>query len=590
MNVADYIMKFFSEKGVNTVFMIVGGHAMYLNDAVAKSPKLQVICNHHEQACTMSACGYASVSGTPAIACVTAGPGALNAINGVVGAFTDSLPLIVISGQSDIKFVKYQRDTNVRQIGVQGLDIKPMVEKYVKYFVTLDDTSMIRHHLEIAWQEAISGRMGPVWIDVPLDVQRAEFDEKAQKETSIPVPCKPEPTQDEIETVLQKISNAKRPLFIAGHGIRLANARAEFLTLSKKLNIPCVTTGMSVDLIDSDDDLFVGRPGNYGDRAGNFAIQNADLIISLGCRLATPLIGFKPHLFGENAFKIMVDIDETELNKELVPIDIKIKSDCKIFIEKLLESPATLPSFTSWVERCKNWKYKYYPLPDSAKSDTPINTYYFFSRLSDFLKNDDILVTDSGSCLAVSRHIFKIKDGQKFVSSGGVSSMGYWAASVGACVGNNKKQTICAVGDGSFQMNIQELAVIKHNNLPIKIFVINNDGYLLLRNTQRNFMQDRFIGESPESGLWCPNSVDIAQAYGIKSFRIESPDEIDEKIQEIIAYDGPVICDVVSLKWQTIAPRVMSRKAPDGTLISTDFSDMFPFLPRDEYEENMRND
>lgn len=583
-------MKFFAEKGIDTVFMVVGGHAMYLNDAVAKTKEFQVICNHHEQASTMSAGAFAAVTGNPAIACVTAGPGALNAINGVVGAFTDSFPMIVISGQSDLKFVKYQRETNVRQIGVQGVDIKPMVEKYVKYFVTIDDTTMVTNYLETAWREATSGRMGPVWIDVPLDIQRAMFDEKAQRETFVAPAEIPEPSEAEIEQVLNKIVAAKRPLFIAGHGILLGNAQNEFLTLIDKLGIPCVTTGMSVELIDFDNKYFVGRPGNYGDRPGNFAVQNADLIISLGCRLATPLIGFNPDKFGENAFKIMVDIDENELNKDLVSINIKIKSDCKAFIAKLLEKADAPPRFDKWVERCNNWKYKYYPLTDSARTDNPINTYYLFSRLSHFLKNDDVYVTDSGSCQAVSRHVIKTKVGQKYVSSGGISTMGYWAACVGACVGNNRKNTVCVVGDGSFQMNIQELAVIRHNNLPIKIFVINNDGYLLLRNTQRNFMQDRFIGESPESGLWCPNSVDIAQAYGIKSFRIESPDEVDEKIQQILNYDGPVLCDVVSLKWQSIAPRVMSRKTDDGQLISTDFADMFPFLPRDEYEENMKND
>jgi acetolactate synthase-1/2/3 large subunit len=593
MNVSEYIFNFFAEKGINTVFMVTGGQAMYLDDAVGKSGKFEIICTHHEQAAAMAADAYGRIKNKPAIALVTAGPGSVNAMNGVVGGYTDSSPMIVVSGQANFSFVKYQEETRIRQYGVQGINIKPLVESVVKYFITIDEIKKLDHYLNTALINATSGRPGPVWIDVPLDIQRQEVD-VALVDPFYDGAIKRNINNNRYyEQILERLLNSKRPVFLVGQGIALASARDNFKHLLDLMPIPVITSRLGIDLIESDSRLYVGRPGNYGERSANFAIQNADLIITIGCRLASSLVGHDPGGFGRLAYKIVVDIDEKELNKPGVKIDSKICMDCKEFIVGLSEhlenrfDIKAIPDFSKWITVCNNWKNNYPVVQPEYLHEKPINSYVFIDKLSSLAPKDAYILVDTGSCFHVACQTWKIKKGQRYLTTGGLSSMGYWVAGIGACLANNKNDTIVITGDGSLQMNLQEFATIKHNKLPLKIFILNNNGYLLIRHTQRNFMDDRFIGESPETGVWCPDILEVAKAYGIKALRISGIEEAEEKIRETLSYDGPVVCDVMTPEWQLLIPRVSSDKLPDGTLVSREYSDMFPYLSRDEYQKNM---
>lgn len=563
---------------------------MFLNDAVGKHGKYNIICTHHEQSAAMSADAYGRITNKPGIALVTAGPGSVNAMNGLVGGYTDSSPMIIISGQAALSFVQYQDRTKIRQFGIQGINIRPLVENVTKFFITVDDPQKIAYYLEKAYSLATSGRPGPVWIDVPLDIQKMEVDESYllhYKSESLDE-GRVSPKQA-VKHAYELLAKAKRPVLLVGQGVSLAGAREQFLEFAEKARIPVITSRLGIDLIESSNDLYVGRPGNYGERSANFAIQNSDLIISVGCRLAAALVGHNAKAFGKNAYKYVVDIDSEELDKPGINIDYKVKLDCKIFFEKMLEQfkMNSIPRYTEWIALCNRWKKDYPVVMPEYKDEKPVNSYYFTDKLSNLASKDDMILVDTGSCFHVACQSWKIKKGQKFLTTGGLSSMGYWAAGIGACMANDRKNTIVITGDGSLQMNIQEFATIKHNNLPIKTFIFNNNGYLLIRHTQRNFMENRLVGEGPDSGVWCPDSLEIAKAYGIKGVRIDSVENIEEKIKEVLDFDGPVICDVMTPEWQLLIPRVASDKLPDGTLVSREYEDMFPYLSKEEVIENM---
>jgi len=589
MNVSEYIFDFFNRKGVDSVFMVTGGQAMYLDDAVGRNKNYNVICHHHEQACTMSADAYGRIKNKPAIALVTAGPGSVNAMNGVVGAYTDSSPMIVISGQANLSFVKYEEKTHIRQFGIQGINIRSMVEGVVKYFKTIDDLTRLNIFLEEAWHESTCGRPGPVWIDVPLDIQRSEVPANQVKSHANPVSADQFRISGAVESIINHLKKAVRPVLLAGQGISLSGSRKKFLELAEKIKVPVITSRLGIDLIESDNRLYVGRPGNYGERSANFAIQNSDLIISLGCRLASSLVGHSPDQFGKHAYKIVVDIDQEELDKPGPHIDEKIQANCRDIITELNDrmKAIDIPDYSEWIEQCNLWKTKYPVVQPEYKNVSPVNSYYFVDRLSALAPSNANIMVDTGSCFHVACQTWKIKKGQQFLTTGGISSMGYWCAGIGACIANDRKDTVVITGDGSLQMNIQEFAPIHHNNLPIKTFVLNNNGYLLIRSTQHNFMEDRFIGEGPNSGVWCPDLEKIALAYEMPYVRISSVEELDEKINEVFSINGPVICDVITPEWQALIPRITSEKLPDGRLVSHEYSDMYPFLDREEYKKNM---
>lgn len=590
MNVSEYICNFLKDHGVSTVFLVTGGQAMYLNDALGRQKEIKSICVHHEQSAGMSADAYGRLSETPGVAMVTAGPGSINILTGLVGGWTDSAPMIVISGQSAHSCVTYQEQSGIRQYGIQGIYIRPFVEKGTKFFVTVDDPSNIRYYMEKAFYLAKHGRPGPVWIDVPLDIQRMEVPESLlhaytpEKEYS-QASQKQNFSKETIDAILQ----AKRPLIVAGQGVSLAGARDVLREVVEKFDIPVVTSRLGIDLLEYAHPLYVGHPGNYGDRPANFAVQNADLIIAVGSRLATATVGHDSSKFGKHAKKIVVDIDPKELDKPDIDIDLKINEDALVFLSALLKESKgkSLPKHDEWTKQCCYWKEHYPVALEEYKDSTPINSYHFLDKLSDLSAAEDVVLVDTGSCFHVACQGWKIKKGQRFLTTGGLSSMGYWAAGLGACAANDFKNTIVITGDGSLQMNIQEFATIKHGDFPIKIFIFNNDGYLLIRHTQKNFMDGRLFGEGPNSGVWCPDAMKIAEAYGIKGVRIQKEEEIESKIKEVLACEHPVICEIMTDPWQLLVPRVSSDKAADGSLVSRRYEDMFPYLPEDELKKNM---
>ncbi len=595
MNVADFIFKYFGERGVSEVFTITGGHAMFLNDAVAKNKQFHYTCPHHEQVATMAAEAYSRVANKPAIAMVTAGPGAVNALNGVVGAWVDSSPMIVISGQSNLSIVQYAEKTDIRQFGVQGISIRKMVTPITKYFVTVDDPNRIGEYVAEAWKQVTTGRPGPVWIEVPVDMQRTEVpqsvidaygppEEKAEKPAEASVEL-----LEKVAQVYERIAKAERPLFIFGQGVRLSGGISAFEEVIKKIKIPLLTSRLGLDIITSDQSLYIGRPGTYGERSANFAVQNADLIIAVGSRLTVSLTGYNVKDFGRNAEKIVVDIDQKELEKPDLNIVLPVLADAKEFLTALASYADSQPDIerSEWLEVCQNWRKKYPVVLPSYKDEKPVNSYYFTDRLGELTPEGANILVDTGSCFHVAAQTWKIKKGQRYLTTGGISTMGYWVAGIGSCIAAGRKSTIVITGDGSLQMNLQELATVKINNLPLKIFIFNNNGYLLMRHTQRNFFEGRMIGESPASGVWCPDALKIAEVYGIKGVRISSVDEVDAKIQEVLDYAGPVICDVMTPEWQLLIPRVTSEKGPDGKMISNPYENMFPFLSKEELDSNM---
>jgi acetolactate synthase I/II/III large subunit len=585
MRVSDYIVQFLTDHGVDTIFMITGGQAMYLNDAVFRSKKIRPIFMHHEQSAGMSAEAYGRLSGKLGVAMVTAGPASVNVLNGVVGAWTDSSPMMVISGQAPLSFVQYEQKTHIRQYGVQGINIRPLAEKVTKYFVTVDDAANIGYYMEKAYYEAFHGRPGPVWIDVPMDIQRMEIPVKLMKLFVPETTDQPSLSEKDIREVIRLLGGSKRPLIVAGHGVDIAGAQKELIHLVHTLGIPLVTTRLGIDIIPSDDPLYIGRPGTYGDRPANIAVQLSDFIIAVGSRLASAMVGHAPKEWGKNAKKVVVDIDQEELDKPGVTIDLKIKGDAKEFLNTFstILKKDKMPNWEKWSNKCL-WLKKTYPvvLPE-YKKEHPVNSYYFYDRLAEAASSRDVVLVDTGSCFHIAAQAWKVKKNQRFMTTGGISTMGYWVAGIGACAANNFGQTFILTGDGSLQFNIQEFATIKHNKLPIKVFVLSNNGYLLIRHTQKNLMEGHLIGESPKTGVWCPDTLAIAKAYGIPGIRINKASEVEKKIQEVLSIQGPVICDIVTPDWQLIIPRTASDKKADGSLVARPYEDMFPYLDREEF-------
>lgn len=590
MTVSDYIIDYLQKKGVDTVFMITGGQSMFLNDAVYRTPGIKPVFTHHEQAAGMAAEAYSRAGGKMGVAMVTAGPGAINVLNGVVGGYVDSAPMMIISGQASYSTVSYMENSGIRQLGLQGIHIAPIAKTVTKYFKTVDDPVMIKYYLDEAYYLATTGRTGPVWIEVPLDVQRMEVPKKNFKKFKIPKTSisKTGLKKEALQTI-ESISKSKRPLVLIGQGVKIGKAQSQLNQFLKKFQIPVVTTRLGIDLVDSSDPLFVGRPGLYPDRASNFAIQNSDLILVFGARLDVGIVGYTPMDWGRHAKKIVVELDKEELNKPGIHIDLAINRDVKEFLVELLANvkDKNIPNFSKWVKVCSNWRAKYPMVLPKYRSEKLVNSYYFSERLSKLAKNDDTIVVDTSSPFHVVCQTWNVKGGQKFLTTGGISTMGYWPSAIGACFAIGGKRTIVVTGDGCLQMNIQELATVKQNRLPIKIFVINNKGYLLIRQTQKTHMEGRLMGESEKTGLWCPDLKKIAKAYEIFYVDINNVGEVDRKIKKALSYPGPVLCDVKSPEWQLVIPRISSSRQPDGSMLTRPYEDLFPFLDPKELKENM---
>lgn len=586
IKVSDYIAKRLKEVyAVKDVFMVSGGGAMHLNDSFGKY--INYICNHNEQACSIAAEGYARYNQQLAVVNVTTGPGGLNAMNGLFGAWTDSASILFISGQ--VKFsttIHSCPNIPLRQLGDQEVDIISVVKPLTKYAEMITDANKIKYCLDKAVWEATHGRKGPVWLDIPMNIQGALIDE----ENLIDFVPPQEPQYDlKIAEVIKQLQEAKRPLIVAGHGIRLARQEENFKKLLQKINVPVVTTLNGFDVLEENHPNYIGRIGTVGQRAGNFVLQNADCILFLGTRNNIRQASYNWENYAKRAYKIVVDIDKAELNKPTVRPDLPIWADLSLFIPELLKKTPeiTAPQWLDWaMERKKRFDFAH--TPEYQQEGSKINAYAVTHRLSELLPENLVYVMANGFACVGSFQAAVVKGGQRFILNSGDASMGYdLPAAIGACVASGKKETICYAGDGSIMMNLQELQTIKHHNLPIKIFVVNNDGYLSIKQTQNNFFEGRHCGDGRNSGVTLPDFVKVAQAFGIKAYRLEKPDEIDATIKKVLAEEGPVLCEIVVDPDYIFSPKLSARKLDDGTMISPSLEDMYPFLDRQEFEENM---
>jgi acetolactate synthase-1/2/3 large subunit len=592
IKLSDYIVQSLADWGVRDIFMMTGGGAMHLNDSIGQEPRIRYICTHHEQVAAMAAEGYARISGVPGVVNVTTGPGGINALNGVFGAWTDSIAMLVISGQVKRQTCMATAGTiGLRQLGDQEVDIVTMAKGITKYAVLIDDPATIRYHLERAWHLAKSGRPGPCWLDVPIDVQSAMINPstlRAYDPQEDDDACNDALIQKQCCEVIDRISAAKRPVILAGTGVRLSGALNEFEQTVRKLKIP-VTTAWTHDLIDGDDELYAGRPGTIGDRAGNFSVQNADLVLVLGSRLNLRQVSYNWSSFAKNAFKIQVDVDSAEFDKPLVKPDLAIECDLKIFLGKLVETLVAqhyTPHHDAWITWCRERVARYPVVQERQRQPgPPLNPYYFMELLSAMLAEDDVVICGNASACILPFQVMKIRKGQRLISNSGAASMGYdLPASIGAAVARGGKRVICLAGDGSLQLNIQDLQTVMHHQLPIKIFVLNNGGYLSIRSTQKNFF-GRVVGESPSSGVSFPDYVKVANAYGIPGIRIDRVSDMD-KVRAALESKGPALIEVMLDPQQEFEPRSRSKVLPDGTIVSPPLEDMYPFLSPEEMAKN----
>jgi acetolactate synthase I/II/III large subunit len=604
MKLSDYIVGRLADWGVRHIFLVTGGGAMHLNDSIGREPRIQYVCNHHEQASAMAAEAYARISGQPGVVNVTTGPGGINALNGVFGAWTDSVPMLVVSGQVKRETcMRAQGITGLRQLGDQEADIIAMVANITKYAVMIDDPLSARYHLERAWHLAQSGRPGPCWIDIPVDVQAASIDPNNLRgyDPAQDDPAQNGPAQNTIaralsqlnsdcREALDRIRNAKRPVILAGSGVRAAHAVAEFAELCHRLGVP-VTTAWTHDLIASDDPLFCGRPGTIGDRAGNFTVQNADVLLILGSRLNIRQISYNWQSFAPRAFKIQVDIDAAEFHKPTIQPHMAIHCDLKRFLQELLrqcEADNYRPGLHApWVAWCRERVRRYPVVQDRQRQPgPPLNPYFFVEQLSAKLADDDVVVCGNATSCIVPFQTLHLRKHQRLISNSGSASMGYdLPAAVGAAFARPGKRVICLAGDGSIQMNIQELQTVVHHRLPLKIFVLNNSGYLSMRMTQSGFF-GRLTGESASSGASLPDMVKVGCAYGIPSIRIDHQSQFAQ-IDLALAADGPALIDVVLDPNQEFEPRSRARQLPDGRIVSPNLEDMYPFLDETELMDNV---
>lgn len=624
IRLSDYIANFLVAHGVTDIFSVVGGGAMHLNDAFGHHEKLKVTYNHHEQACAIVAEAYARLENRIAAVCVTTGPGGTNALTGVVGGWLDSIPMFIISGQvrydTTARFALKETGAIVRAMGDQEYDIVKSVAPMTKYAVMIEDPKQIRYALEKAWHLATTGRPGPVWIDVPVNYQGMTIETEGLEgydPTEDDAQLPPAVSEEIIKTVLEKIKNAKRPVFHAGYGIRLSDGYAAFRSVLEKLNIPVVTYWNAVDLIEDEHPLYCGRAGNMGDRPGNFSIQNADLILAVGTRISIRQVGYNWKTWARKAEVIMVDIDPGELKKPTLHVEMPIWADAKDFLEKLdyainefknnkadacsecenkndKEKKWIAPVFrgNDWLKICQNWK-KNYPavLPRQwEENGKTANVYAFVRYLSSQLPENSLTAVSNGACCVVGNQAYVIQKGSRMANNSAIASMGYGLpAAIGTCIGGGRRETICLEGDGSIMMNLQELQTIITNQLPIKIFLINNNGYHSIRITQTNLFGHRTkVGIGPESGdLSFPEFKKIAEAFGYRYYSAHSNAEMKEVVDTVLKMEGPVFTEIFTDTDQVWEPKSSTKRLEDGTLVSPPLEDLAPFLSREELKRNM---
>jgi acetolactate synthase I/II/III large subunit len=589
MRVADYLMSRLADTGIDHVFVLPGGGAMHLNDGLACEPRITAVPCHHEQACGIAAEAWGRVAGKFGVAMVTTGPGATNVITPVAGAWIESVPMLVISGQ--VKRADLLHNRPLRQGGVQEVDIVPIVRSITKYAVTVDDPATIRYHLERALYEMRNDRSGPVWLDIPLDVQAAQIDPAELAGYSPGTKALPD-LDEPVQRALALLAAAERPLILAGHGVRLAGAAKRFLALAEKLGIPVVTTWNALDLIPWAHPLCVGRPGVVALRAANFAVQNCDLLISIGSRLDNIITAYNPRGFARAARKIVVDVDPEEIAKLDMDIDLRLSVDAGAFIDSLAAQAELLPATdrSPWHRRCADWKQRY-AVGEGRPFGTegPISHYHFVSALSDAAPAGTLVSTgSSGLGVEAFYTVFRNKPGQRVFLTSGLGAMGFGLpAAIGACLAGNRRPMIAVESDGSLQLNLQELATLKAQNLPICLVIMNNGGYCSIRNTQRNYFQERYLGIDPASGLWLPDLERIAAVYDLPYQRIDDARSIDSALSEALALPRPCLIDVRLIENETLAPKSAAIPQADGSMMSMPLEDMSPLLPLEQLRAEM---
>lgn len=608
MKVAEYIAEFLIEKGVTHNFMVTGGGAMHLNDALGHNPKIKTIYNHNEQGCSIASESYARLSGRIASVCVTSGPGGTNAITGVMGGYLDSIPMFVLSGQVKRETTLWSvPELNLRQLGDQEFDIVHTVSNMTKYAAMITSVESVAYHLEKAWFLANSGRKGPVWLDIPLDIQGASVDGVTMEhfnpddEPSI-IKDVPSIKDDVVDDVIARIKESKTPLIFAGSGIRLSDSDELLLETVKKFNIPVAVAWNSGDLVAYDNPLYAGSPSREGTRGSSFIVQNCDLLIVLGSRMNIRTITYNKNDFAKNAYKIMVDIDSDELNKPTFIPDMKINGDVKEFMTRLCdrfdlldeaskESCISGNNRNEWIKWVDMMVHKYPAcLPEYHSEEGLLNPYVFVDKLFNNMDSSDVLTLGNGSACVMCFAGAKIKQGQRMYTNSGCAAMGYgMPAALGAAVARmncDDSRVVCVDGDGSLMMNVQELETISYNKLPVKLFVLNNNGYHSIRQTQRNLFGTKLIGLDPDNGVGFPDFAKLADAFGFSYYEINGEKCADEIISKVLESEGPTFCNVIVNPEQNFVPKLSSKVMPDGSIVSPSMDDMFPFLPRDEYEGN----
>jgi acetolactate synthase-1/2/3 large subunit len=586
MKISDYVMDYIASLGVDTVFCVTGGGAMHLNNSLGQSEKLNGVFMLHEQGASIAAEAYARIHEGYGVCLVTSGPGATNAVTGCVGSYIDSIPVIYISGQA--KRADLVGDQKIRQFGIQEVDIISIVKSYTKYAVQVDSPETIKYELEKAVFLANDGRPGPVWIDLPLDIQASDVNPDSL-ESFISKKNDYSVKDSDIDKTIEAINKASKPVIVLGHGIRLSRSEDKARELFEYLGFPVLTSWNGVDLIESDHPLYYGRPGAVGQRAANLIEQGADLVITIGTRLNILSTGYNYDSFLLNAYHIMVDIDENEMNKKSVKPDLKVAADAESFINSLLERKDEINKIdiSKWMNHCDEL-LKNYPIftSDIKASEDLVSTYDLVKVVSDNMNGEDIYqFTSSGTSVDIAMKVFEIKKGQRAFLSSGLASMGYdIPSSIGSCVASGGKRTVCITGDGSIAMNIQELEVVKRLKLPIKLFVTDNSGYSMIYQSQSgNF--GRLTGCTADDGLTLPDMGKVAEAFGIKSFLIDNPDKLETVVKDTLNYDGPALCVVKTDITQKILPKQVNYMKEDGQMASRPIEDMGPLLERDELQK-----
>jgi acetolactate synthase I/II/III large subunit len=594
MKLSDYVFKAIADTGVKHVFMVPGGGCMHLCDSLGRNPHLTFVANLHEQASAIAADAYGQYNNNLGVALVTTGPGGTNAISGVAAAWLDSIPCLFVSGQ--VKRADMIGNRGVRQMGYQEINIVRLVESITKYAVTVMDPRSIGYHLEKALHLARHGRPGPVWIDIPLDVQAADVPETglpAFDPAEIPDPVDPALAMPAAQQTGEWLRTAQRPVLLVGNGVRLDGALPEFNALLEVLQVPVLTTWKAADFLPEDHPLYVGRPGSIGQRGANFTQQNADVLLVVVARLDFGQTGYVHRHFARAAKKIIVDVDPAELRKFDMPVDLAVPAGAKAFLGALsaaLGDGAASWRFPAWLERCQSWKRQYPVIrPEHATLPDGISNYALIDELSSCLASDVLLVPGSaGACSETIMQAFRIKAGQRLFNSEGLGPMGFGIpAAIGGCLAGDRRRTVCLDGDGGFVMNIQELEVVRRLNLPIKFFVLDNHGYGSIRQTQNAYFQGNRVASDPASGLTLPNFAAVAQSFGIEACEILSHDQIKPVVRHMMSHNRPVVCVAKISPEQTTAPRLASGQRPDGSMYSRPMEDMWPFLGRAELSQNM---